>query len=135
MAQDKDGLGQEGSWISAGMGMAASPGCPNHPKPAEKGQIWAQIQQLEPGAVSLLCLCVNKPKYCSSCAQNWPWSTKTIVFHLVGAAKFTLGAIKAQPNKHDPEWDPWLWQAHPQPAQTAPDEEHFPQIPPFNSFP
>lgn len=36
-AQHKDGLGQEGSWISAGMGMAASPECPNHPKPAKKG--------------------------------------------------------------------------------------------------
>lgn len=65
-AQHKDGLGHEGSRISAGMGMAASPGCPNHPKPAEKGQTRAQILQLKPRAVSLPCLCVNKPKHCSS---------------------------------------------------------------------
>lgn len=65
--QHKDGLGQEGPQHGDG----SQPWVPKSPKPAEKGQIWAPIQQLRPRAVSLPCLGVNKPKYCSSCSHKF----------------------------------------------------------------
>lgn len=61
--------------------------------------------------------------------------TKTIVFHTVGAGKAMLRATESQPNKHDPKWDLWLWQAHSQPTQTGKDEMHLSRILRFNSFP
>lgn len=46
-----------------------------------------------------------------------------------------LRATESQPNKHDPKWDLWLWQAHSQPTQTGKDEMHLSRILRFNSFP
>lgn len=46
-----------------------------------------------------------------------------------------LRATKSQPNKQDPKWDPWLWQAHSQPTQTGKDETHLSRVLRFNSVP
>lgn len=143
MALKSDGLEHEGLAISAG----TSPGCQGlqiAPKTCRGGTNPCK----RPGAGSqslrcLPCLCFNKSNNAADVLQTSANNTmaikrrraKTIVFHAVGAGKPVLRARKSRPNKHDPEWDLQLRQAHSQPTQTGKDEMHLSQTLHFNSFP